>query len=104
MGDNLQPAPSSYYRIEKNKSNVKGVIAIKRIPLTTKVDNISIKEEITPWFGIWLNHSDNPTGVMMKLNQDWIFVASVNITEGEELTLNYCQTPRFISSRINTRK
>jgi hypothetical protein len=97
MGDHTEPTPSSYYRIEKSKIHGKGVISIKPIPLSTKVDTISIREAITPWLGAWINHSTNPTGVMMKLNQDWIFVASVNIPKGEELTVNYWQTPHFIA-------
>jgi hypothetical protein len=97
MGDNLQPTRSSYYKIDKSKIHGKGVIATKSIPLLTKVDTVCIKEHITPWFGKWINHSLNPTGVMMKYNDDWIFVASVNIRNKDELTINYWQTPPFIA-------
>lgn len=98
MGDLLQPPLiPSHYKIGKSEIHGKGIIATKAIPISAKVDIICIREYITPWFGKWINHSRNPTGVMMKLDNDWVFVTSVNIPKGGELTVNYNQTPPFIA-------
>lgn len=86
------------YKIDKSPIHGLGIFANEPIPISTKVDKVCIKQHMTPWFGTLINHSLTPNGVMMKLDDDYIFVASSNIKKGEELTLNYWQRPPFLST------
>lgn len=86
------------YKISHSPIHGLGIFANEPIPISTKVDKVCIKTNMTPWFGTMINHSLTPNGVMMKLDDDYIFVASSHIKAGEELTLNYWQRPPFLST------
>lgn len=52
---------------------------------------------VTPHFGMWVNHSDKPNGKMEHYGGSlWIFRVRQPVQEGEELTIDYWDTPHFI--------
>lgn len=71
------------------------VVATTPITVTTIIEKTHVNQTVTP-FGAHVRHSPNPSGVIMKLNDDWVFVASSNLNPGDELTLNYRQLPSLL--------
>ena len=77
-----------------------GVIANRNI---RKGDNIGNGIEfkyfipyVTENLGVWINHSFNPNSTLVWNNRAWIIVVTRNIFKGEEITLNYENTPWYI--------
>jgi hypothetical protein len=83
---------------EVNKSNIHGVglFATQTIKEGLLVDVCIIGETIH-WFGSLLNHSKTANGTLTKLGNEWYFVANQQIKTGDELTVNYWDTPSFIA-------
>ena len=92
------------YEIRKSKIHGEGIFATRKInkdevigiPLYLKYYFIPV---ITREFGRKINHSYDPNSILQK-NQDapasWSLIANKTIRKGEEITLNYENTPWFI--------
>lgn len=59
----------------------------------TSADDLEITEDL----GIWVNHSQSPSmRIIERSNNEYYLVAVRDIQQGEELTVNYWDTPNFI--------
>lgn len=112
--DNMNP--SAKYVIRKSKIHGQGVFATRDLfkgeivdvamrlheharYMTHWIFRFPIEDEdytITSWFGKFINHSWNPNCFLHRLDTDFLVVTSRTISTGEELTVDYRDTPYWI--------
>jgi hypothetical protein len=85
------------YEIKESEIHGKGVHATQTIQSGRVIDVCIIKDQFgITLFGAKLNHSPNANGDIVKIGDDWYVEANKSISLGEEITVNYWNTPDFI--------
>tara|TARA_B100000214_G_scaffold334669_1_gene277495 strand:- start:733 stop:1041 length:309 start_codon:yes stop_codon:yes gene_type:complete len=92
------------YKIGTSKIHNRGIIASNNIKkgekIGTAINNIVLNGlvnlNITKNFGRLINHSWKPNSSLEYKNNTYIVIASKNIKKGDEITLDYRNTPWFI--------
>jgi SET domain-containing protein len=90
------------FTIKKSKIHGKGVFSKKKISKGGRV-GIGIKfnwiwfPQITDNLGKYINHSYSPNAHLEWLNNKWYITASKKIPKNTEITLNYNDTPWYIT-------
>ena len=93
------------YIIAKSKIHGNGIIANKNILKDTKIETAIINKYITPYFGRKINHCElNNNTYLKKEGNSYYIYAKRNIMKGEELTVDYNNTPAFIKKPKNNFK
>lgn len=87
------------YKLGASKIHGIGVIAESFISKGVVVDDVVLNYVVTPHFGRWINHSRQPNCKMVQdgTSLRWVLVTMRDISSGEELTVNYWDTPSFIA-------
>lgn len=95
---------NSLFKIGESAIHGKGVIAMKHItegqiigtPLSIQY---YVVVDITQDLGIWLNHSWCANSRLVKRDKElkWDLVALKHIKKGDEITMDYRDTPWFIA-------
>lgn len=101
MGDNPK------YKIGESEVHGKGVIATSDIKKGENIGNaLNLKYgviiDITPELGKWINHSWYPNCELQKSvytwnKMSWDLIANKNIVKGDEIMMDYRDTPWFIA-------
>lgn len=93
----------SKYKISKSNIHGMGVHANKNIRVNEVIGiaitfDYYIIPRITQDLGVWINHSYNPTSYLVydKNSSNYLLVSSKNMRRGDEITVNYNDTPWFI--------
>ena len=91
------------YVIKASKIQGKGVHATEKIPENTVIDVgiyflFMIYPMVTENFGAYLNHSYDPNSELRYDDEkwQWMVVSTKLIKPGEEITMNYNNTPWYI--------
>lgn len=91
------------YEISESKIEGKGVIATKNLKkgdyIGIAIKNIQyggILFNITEELGKYINHAEDATGKLIKQGDKYILKAKKAIKKGEEVAVNYYNTPWFI--------
>lgn len=89
------------WKIDKSPIQGKGVFALNKISSGTKIGvgiyfQYWILPIITPEFGSMINHSYNANTKLIYDDDKWYIVSNKPILAGQELTLNYNDTPWYI--------
>lgn len=94
---------NSLIQVKNSKIHGLGIFSKDKINKNNKI-GIGINYKfylipiITKNFGSLINHSYVPNCRLEYINYSYYVVANKNIKKGEELTLNYNNTPWFISN------
>lgn len=90
------------YYIDKSSIHGNGIFVNKDLnknkPIDVGIDFgiLGMIPYVTPSFGSLINHSYQPNTYLKWKNKKWYVVASRNIKKGEEITLDYNNTPWYI--------
>jgi SET domain-containing protein len=91
--------PDKFY-IEDSKIHGKGVFAakdyIKDEFIEVGISHTMIIPSITKGFGTMINHSYQPTAYLKYANGNYNIHTLVNLKKGDEITINYNNTPWYI--------
>lgn len=100
---NAPNTPHQLYEIAESPIHGKGVFAVTKIKKgatigTPLVVLYGFWVYITPELGKWLNHSWEPNARLVKVQGmlEWDLIALKPIYAGEEITMDYRDTPWFI--------
>jgi len=89
------------FLVKSSSIHGKGTYTLKDIPADTKVFDVLYYNGTTEEFRCmqyYLNHSMNANGRLATENDlTWSFISTRDITDGEELTLNYWHFPSFLA-------
>lgn len=106
-GDTEFPS-STKYCIGKSRIHGMGVMAQQDLPEKTIVGCAIEKNSqpgesgeildyrITNYLGKWINHSYEPNAVMQEVDSGYYIITNQQVNRGEEITINYENTPGFI--------
>jgi hypothetical protein len=90
---------SGVYEIRDSPIHGKGNFALSELPAGFVVAPIALYTVggvILP-AGKFFNHSLNPNGVMREVESGyWVYITNRSVLQGEELTLDYNDTPKWI--------
>lgn len=102
------------YKIQKSNINGVGVFATTNIDKDEKIDiafkNIRISKnyiyaDINKYFGSKINHCDNKYNTyLVQSGNDFYVHARHNIKKGDEITINYNNTPSTIKGPLKSFK
>lgn len=92
---------NNLYYIDKSTIHGEGIFTNtdfnKNKPIDVGIDfELGLIPYVTPSFGSLINHSYQPNAYLKWKDKKWYVVASRNIKKGEEITLNYNNTPWYI--------
>jgi SET domain-containing protein len=90
------------YVIDSSPIHGKGIIAKQTIQKGEVIDigidyYYGIFPYVTPHFGSWLNHCQKANAHLVYMSHKYYVVASSQIRKGQEITVNYNQTPWYIN-------
>jgi SET domain-containing protein len=84
------------YVIKKSMLHGNGAFATEPLQRGTEVGVVARGSRLTGDFGVYINHSDNPNGYLEDVGDSLYFLTLKRVDEGEELTLNYTDTPYWM--------
>lgn len=89
------------YKIKQSNIHGKGIFTTKSLMKNEDIDVgiefiFFIIPNITPYFGSMINHSYSPNCYLRYKNNKWYVTASKKIPSGEEILLDYRNTPWYI--------
>ena len=90
------------YHIGSSKIHGNGVIANQNINRGEIIDVgidywLNFFPYVTSHFGSWINHCYNANTKLVYVNNKYYIVAQYPIKKGNEITVNYDQTPWYIA-------
>ena len=95
---------SQLFVIGKSRIHGNGVIAVQKIYAGQSIGEGIVfvwhllvpLPIVTEHLGKWINHSSTPNTGLRWRNGAWHLVANRDVMRGEEMTLNYADTPWYI--------
>jgi hypothetical protein len=90
------------YVVKSSSIHGNGIFAAENMPRGTEVGVVSRDKNVTDDFGRWVNHSEcMNNGFIEDVGDNTYFVTSRRVYEGEELTVNYWDTPEWMEKPLN---